>query len=49
MVFIARRDAMTVGSEKAIVTFPMGRQINIEEALLCPYPTRTLLSYRDIR
>jgi hypothetical protein len=41
-------DAMVVGSGKATITLPMGTQINIEEALLYPYSTRTLLSYRDI-
>ena len=46
---IAGRDAMIVGSEKATITLPMGTQIHIEEALLYPDSTRTLLSYSDIR
>ncbi|KAJ1264519.1 hypothetical protein BS78_08G007400 [Paspalum vaginatum] len=46
---IAGRDALTVGSGRAIITLPMGTQIVIEDALLYPYSTRTLLSYRDIR
>ena len=46
---IAGRDAMIVGSGKATITLPMGTQIHIEEALLYPDSTRTLLSYSDIR
>jgi Pol polyprotein, beta-barrel domain len=46
---IAGRDAMIVGSGRAIITLPMGTQIIIEDALLYPDSTRTLLSYRDIR
>jgi hypothetical protein len=46
---IAGRDAMIVGSSRATIVLPMGTQINIEEALLYPDSTRTLLSYNDIR
>ena len=46
---IAGRDAMIVGSGRATFILPMGTQIHIEEALLYPDSTRTLLSYRDIR
>ncbi|KAJ1284098.1 hypothetical protein BS78_03G178100 [Paspalum vaginatum] len=46
---IAGRDALIVGSEKAIITLPMGTQILIEDALLYPESTCTLLSYRDVR
>nr|ABA96113.2 retrotransposon protein, putative, Ty1-copia subclass [Oryza sativa Japonica Group] len=38
-----------VGSGRAIITLPMGTQVTIEDALLYPDSTRTLLSYRDIR
>ena len=46
---IAGRDTVIVGSGRAIITLPMGTQITIEDALLYPDSTRTLLSYRDIR
>lgn len=46
---IAGRDAMIVGSGRATIILPMGTQIVIEDALLYPDSTRTLLSYRDIR
>jgi peptide/histidine transporter 3/4 len=46
---IAERDATIVGSGRATIVLPMGTQIDIEEALLYPDSTRTLLSYRDIR
>ena len=46
---IAGRDALIVGSGRAIITLPMGTQIVIEDALLYPDSTRTLLSFRDIR
>ena len=45
---IAGRDAMIVGSGKATITLFMGTQITIENALLYPDSTRTLISYRDI-
>jgi hypothetical protein len=46
---IAGRDATIVGSGRATIVLPMGTQINIEEALLYPDSTCTLLSYRDIQ
>jgi hypothetical protein len=45
----AGRDACIVGSRKATIILPMGTQVTIENALLYPDSTRTLLSYRDIR
>ena len=46
---IAGCDAVIAGSGRAIITLPMGTTITIEDALLYPDSTRTLLSYRDIR
>jgi hypothetical protein len=46
---IVGRDICIVGSGKATIILPMSRQITIENALLYPDSTRTLLSYRDIR
>jgi len=46
---IAVRDALIVGSGKTIITLSMGTQIVIEDSLLYPDSTRTLLSYRDVR
>ena len=46
---IAGRDAVIIGSGRAIFTLSMGTQIVIEDALLYPDSTRTLISYRDIR
>ena len=46
---IVGRDAMIVGSGRATITLPMGTQIVIEDALLYPDSTRSLISYRDIR
>jgi hypothetical protein len=46
---IVGRDAYIVGSGKATIMFPMDTQITIENALLYPDSTCTLLSYRDIR
>ena len=37
------------GHDALIVTLPMGTQIMIEDALLYPESTRTLLNFRDIR
>jgi hypothetical protein len=45
---IAGRDTTIVGYGKATITLPMGTQITIENALLYPDSTSTLLSYRDI-
>ena len=46
---IAGQDALIVGSGRTTITLPMGTQITMEDALLYPDSTRTLLSYRDIR
>ena len=46
---IAGRDAVIVGSGRATIILPMGTQLVIEDALLYPDSTRTLLSYKDIR
>jgi hypothetical protein len=46
---IVGRDESIVGSEKSTITLPMGTQITMENALLYPDSTRTLLTYRDIR
>ena len=46
---IVGRDAVIVGSGRAIIILPMGTQLVIEDALLYPDSTRTLLSYKDIR
>ena len=46
---IAGRDAVIVGSGQATITLPMGTQLEIEDALLYPDSTRTLLSFKDIR
>ena len=46
---IAGRDAIIVGSGRATIVLPMGTHITIEEALLYPDATHTLLSYKDIR
>ena len=40
---------MIVGSGRATITLPMGTQLEIEDALLYPDSTRTLLSFKDIR
>jgi hypothetical protein len=42
-------DAIIVGSGRATIVLLMGTQILIEDALLYPDSTRTLLSYKDIR
>jgi hypothetical protein len=46
---IAGHNAKIVGSGRATITLPMGTQVTIEDALLYPDSTRTLLSFRDIR
>jgi hypothetical protein len=45
---IAGRDTCIVSSEQATITLLMGRQVTIENVLLYPDSTRTLLSYSDI-
>jgi peptide/histidine transporter 3/4 len=46
---IAGRDTVIVGTGRAIFTLPNGTQVIIEDALLYPDSSRTLISYRDIR
>jgi peptide/histidine transporter 3/4 len=46
---IAGCDAVIVGTGRATIMLPMGTSLTIEDALLYPDSTRTLLSYRDIR
>jgi hypothetical protein len=43
------RDACIVGSRKATIILSMSTQVTIENAILYPDSTHTLLSYRDIR
>jgi hypothetical protein len=45
---IVGRDALIVGSERATITLPMGTHITMENALLYPDSTRTLLGFRDV-
>jgi hypothetical protein len=45
---ITGRDMNIVGSGRATIVLPMDTQVTIENALLYPDSTRTLLSYRDI-
>jgi hypothetical protein len=40
---------MIVGSCRATITFPNGTQVTIEDALVYPNSTRTLINFRDIR
>jgi hypothetical protein len=46
---ITGHDAMIVGSGRAAITFPNGTQVTIEDALLYPDSTSTLISFRAIR
>jgi hypothetical protein len=46
---IAGCDAMTVGFKGNTITFPNGTQVTIEDTLLHPGSTCTLISFRDIR
>jgi hypothetical protein len=46
---IAGRDTCIVGSRKATIIFSVGAQVIIENTLLYPNFTHTLLTYRDIR
>jgi hypothetical protein len=46
---IAGSDALIVGSGRATIVLPKGTQLTIEDALLYPESTRTILSYKDIR
>jgi hypothetical protein len=49
VLIIAGRDVMIVGFGRATIMFPNGTQVTIEDALLYPDSTRTLISFRDIR
>jgi hypothetical protein len=46
---IMGRNTNIVGSGRATIVLPMGMQVTIENALLYPDSTRTLLCYKDIR
>ena len=46
---IGGRDTVIVGSGQATFTLPNGTKLEIQEALLYPDSTRTLLSFKDIR
>jgi hypothetical protein len=48
-VTITSRNALIVDSGRATITLPMSTQITMEDALLCPDLTRSLLSFKDIR
>jgi hypothetical protein len=48
ILIIAGCDMNIVGSGRATIVFLMGTEVTIENALLYPDSTRTLLSYRDI-
>jgi hypothetical protein len=48
ILIIAGRDVSIVGSEKSTIILSMGTQVTIENAVLYPDFTHTLLSYRDI-
>jgi hypothetical protein len=48
ILIIAGRDTNIVGSGQATIVLPMGTQVTIENVLLYPNSTRTLLSYWDI-
>ena len=45
---IVGRDTVIVGSGQATITLPMGTKLVIQDALLYPDSTRTLLSFKDI-
>ena len=42
---IASQDVLIVGSGRATITLPMGTQITMEDAMLYPDSTRTLMRY----
>ena len=46
---IGGHDTVIVGSGQATFTLPNGTKLEIQEALLYPDSTRTLLSFKDIR
>jgi hypothetical protein len=45
---IAGHDAMIVGSSRTTITFSNGTQVTIDDVLLYPDSTHTLISFRDI-
>jgi hypothetical protein len=49
ILIIAGHDAAIVGSDRATIMFSNGTQVTIEDALLYPDSTLTLISFRDIR
>jgi hypothetical protein len=49
VMIIAGSGALIVGSGRVIIVLPKGTQLTIEDALLYPEWTRTLLSYKDTR
>jgi hypothetical protein len=46
---IAGHDAMIVGSGRGTITFPNGTQVTIDDVLLYPNSTHTLINFRDIQ
>jgi hypothetical protein len=46
---ITGRDATIIGSGRATIMFPNGTQLTIDDALLYPDSSRTLISFRDIQ
>jgi hypothetical protein len=46
---ITGHDVTIVGSGRATITCPYGTQVTVEDALLYPDSTRSLISFRDIR
>jgi hypothetical protein len=49
ILIIAGHDAAIVGSDRATIMFSNGTQVTIEDALLYPDSTLTLMSFRDSR
>jgi hypothetical protein len=45
---ITERDATIVGSGRPTIMFPIGTQVTINDILLYPDSTRTLISFKDI-
>jgi hypothetical protein len=45
---ITRRDAIIVDSGRATITFPNGTQVTIDDVLLYPNFTHTLISFKNI-
>ena len=49
VTIIANDNVLIMGSRRASLIFPMGTELIIDDALLYPQSTRTLLSFKDIR